>query len=255
MRQVASEAKDQRKEQTETKEQEQNIVNTTDERKLRDPKDLTKRPSSKSSKATPDHVRVQEHGFRTTAQPGRRVEHEGAMVSETELEALKLAQQEDYKANEGRSTGAGPNPYNLESSRDRAGQKVLEELIDARDENELHNSLMTEQMLAAHAASSGESTAADAEVQTIGDTRTDTGQKIVEKPDRVDAQDRAVLPHIGLKHSKLVDSERERALEEGRFEPDYRSAVAHGEAAEESDEDLRADANAGAMYGGSVHER
>ncbi len=192
-------------EEKQTNQQEQ----SEGERKLKDPRDLNKRPPSKMSKDGPEHVRVQGHGIRTTYAAGSQ---------ELREEAFKENQAEDYSRNEGRTTGAGPNPYTLPTSRD-AIHKEIDKLLKEREENELDNSLLSERALAAHAASAAESKDADAEVQTLGATVTNTGQKIVEKPDRVDAQDRAVLPKAGTPHE---------------------------EATKVSDDPLRSDANPGA---------
>jgi len=179
------------------------------------------------AKDGPDHVRVQKHGIRTTAET----------QDELNEEAFAEAQAEGHKRNEGRTTGAGPNPYGIDTSRKQAGEDAIKQLLKDRDDNELDNSLLSEQALASYQASSRESEASDAEVQTLGATVTDTPQKIVEKPDRVDAQDKAVLPRIQDKHQAAIDEDENNT--------DYRVVAAHQEAVEESDDPLRADNNAG----------
>lgn len=201
---------------SEDKNQEQQ--NQEEERKVKSPRDLTKRPPSKAAKEGPKHVRTHASGIRTTAET----------QDELNQEAYEENIAEDYKRTAWRTTGAGPNPYRQPGSREAAGADAIEEQLKAREENELHNSLLSEQALATYIASSRESEAADAEVAIPGETRTDTGQKIVLKPVRVAADERAVLPKAGTPHEEAVH---------------------------ESDEDLRADNNPGALYGGNVKEQ
>jgi len=185
-------------------EEQQEQQEQQEERQLKDPRDLKKRPRSWGKEA-PDHVRVQEHGGRTTARTNARVAPGENLLTETQIEAHKEVEAEDYKRTEARGTAAGPNPYDLKTSRQRAGgKKVLDKLIKERDENTLHNSLLEERALAAHAAATGESDAQDAEIAVLGATLTDTGQKIVARPDRVDPQDKAVLRIAGTPHEEAV---------------------------------------------------
>jgi hypothetical protein len=83
---------------------------------------------------------------------------------------------------------------------------VLNKLSKERDENELHNSLQSDNHLAAHAAATGEKTqgAVDAEVQALGRTITDTGQLVVPKPDRLAADEKAILPKAGTAHEEAT---------------------------------------------------
>jgi hypothetical protein len=212
------------------------------ERKLKDPRSLSKRPPSRAAKSAPEHVRLGGHGIRTTAT--EEPEEVGSLITELQRENFKLAEQEDFEASHTRTTGAGPNPYKLTSSRAQAGEDAIDEQIKAREENELHNSLLEERQLASYVASSGESSASDAEVAIPGETITDSGQKIVKKPDRVDAQERAVLERKDETHAGVI---AEAAEEDPNA--DYRVAAAHGEATAESDSDLAADKNPGTVYG------
>jgi hypothetical protein len=222
--------------------EEKNQSEAKEERKLKDPRQLSKRPPSRAAKSAPEHVRVQGHGIRTTAT--EEPEEVGSLITELQRENFKLAEQEDFEASHTRTTGAGPNPYKLTSSRAQAGEDAIDEQLKAREDNELHNSLLTEQQLASHVASAGESSAADAEVAIPGETVTDTGQKIVKKPDRVDAQDRAVLERKDETHASAI----EEYLQEDA-NADYRVPASHAEATAESDSDLAADKNPGTLYG------
>ena len=237
-----------------SEEQTQENQGQQEQRKLKDPRDLKKRPPSRAAKSAPDHVRAGQHGIRTTATDDP--EEVGSLITELQRENFKLAEQEDYEASSTRTTGAGPNPYRLKTSREVAGDSEIEKALSARDENELDNSLLSERAIASFVASSAESNAADAEVQTLGATVTDTGQKIVLKPDRVDAQDRAVLERKDHTHAEAIKEYEENAAEEGLGSVDYRVAAAHAEAIEEAGEDeMTADKNPGAVYGGNVQEQ
>jgi hypothetical protein len=177
-----------------------------EERELKDPRDLKKRPRS-WGKAAPDHVRVKELGARTTARTNARVAPGENLLTETQIEAHKEVEAEDYKRTEARATSAGPNPYDLPPTALRKKDKRIKELQKERDENELHNSLLEDRALGAHAAATGESdaNAVDAEVQVVGATLTDTGQKIVAKPDRVAADEKAVLRVAGTPHEEAIE--------------------------------------------------
>ena len=214
--------------------------NKQEERKLRDPRDVNKRPRS-SGKAAPDHVRVQEHGIRTTA-GGESEDPGNTLITELQRENFKEVQAEDYKRTEARPSAAGPNPYSIPTSREAlGGKKVMDKLLKEREDNELDNSLLQERALGAHAAATGDSDGVDAEVQVIGATISDTGQKIVPKPDRVAADDKAVLRRV------KDDSSASQAIDED-IEPHseaYYRALANHESSATSDDPLRADANPG----------
>lgn len=233
-------------------EQEKQTNEDGEERKLKDPRDLTKRPPSRAAKSGPEHTRLEGHGVRTTARHDRQVDdNDGVFTSEVQLENFKENQAEDYERLEGRNTGAGPNPYRLPTSRKVAGEKEIKDLLKARDENELDNALMEERALAAHAAAVGVSDAADAEVQTVGDTVSDTGQKIRLKPERVAADERAVLERKDFTHAKAI-----KDLHEEDPHADYRKAVAAAEAQAEAPEGaLTADRSTDPLYGGNVHDQ
>ena len=192
---------------------------SSNEREVKSPRDLSKRPPSEASEAGPKHVRLGEHGIRTTA------ETQDELREEAHEENIR----EDYERSKFRTTGAGPNPYTLPTSREQAGEELIEELLEDRDNNDADNSLLSEQALASFAASSATSDAEDAEVQTLGATVTDTGQKIVMKPERVDAQERAVLPKAGTPHEEATK--------------------------EAGEDEMTADKNPGAIFGGTVKDR
>jgi hypothetical protein len=201
-----------------------------DEQKLKSPRELTKRPPSRAPQG-PKHERLGGHGIRTTAET----------QDELNQEAFDEAQAEDYSRVEKRTTGAGPNPYKLEQTLLMKGDKRVKDLQKERDKNELDNSLLMDHALAAHAEAAGESDAADAEVAIPGETITDSGQKIVLKPERVAADERAVLERKDITHAAAIDEHDPEALQ---F--DYRVPVAHAEAVAVSEDPLRADANPGA---------
>ena len=234
--------------QPQTKEQQENQkLQDPNERELRHPRDVTNRPPSKAAKSAPAHERLHGHGIRTTAT--QAPEEVGSLISEIQRENFKLAEQEDFEASTTRNTGAGPNPYRIPTSREAAGEKGIKKLLKDRDKNELHNSLLSEQALATYQASIAESDAADAEVAVPGETLTDTGAKIQLNPERVAADDKAVLERKDFTHAEAIKEYEENAQEEGYF-GDYRVAVAHAEATAEADEDaLTADKNPGALYG------
>src|SRR5215203_6835339 len=117
-----------------------------DEQKLKDPRELTKRPPSRAPQG-PKHERTKAGGIRTTAED----------QDELNQEAFDEAQSEDYSRVEKRTTGAGPNPYKQEQTLLRKGGKELKDLQKARDENELDNSLLEDHALAAYAESAAES--------------------------------------------------------------------------------------------------
>jgi hypothetical protein len=177
--------------------------NQQEERQVKDPRDLKKRPRS-WGKDAPDHVRVHELGARTTARTNARVAPGENLLTETQIEAHEEVEAEDYKRTEARPSAAGPNPYKLKTSRKAADEKKIKSLVKERDENTLHNSLLSERALAAHAACVGESDAEDAEVAVLGATLTDTGLKIVAKPERLAADEKAVLPKAGTPHEEAV---------------------------------------------------
>lgn len=188
----------------------------------KDPRDLTKRPPSRASSDGPDHVRVQGHGIRTTASLDS-IEYE-TFTNDLQKEAHAEAQAEDYSRNEGRTTGAGPNPYRIKRVDAGITKKAIEKV-----RKQLDNPNLTDRQIITFLESSGESKAADAEIAIPGETLTDTGQKIVEKPDRVDAQERAILPRAGTPHEEAT--------------------------AEAGKDDLSAEKNPGALYGGNTTEQ
>lgn len=192
-----------------------------DEKKKAGPRELSKRPPSRSANA-PDHIRTGKHGVRTTAQTPQEVREE----------AHKAAISEEYE--EGRSTGAGPNPYKLKSVRDGQSKKTVEKLRESLGDAPG----VDDRRLASYLESSGESKAADAELAIPGETRTDSGQKIVLEPDRIAADEKAVLPNVRERHKKAIgDAEAVEA----------RQIAAHEEAtATAGKDDLAADKNPGA---------
>jgi hypothetical protein len=211
----------------------------------KDPRDLKKRPPSKAANEAPEHVRVRDHGVRTTARVDRYDQE--TLTSETQKEAHRLAEgdeESDAKGNESRNTGAGPNPYGLQGVERTVGKRKVDELEKELDEMGPN---VDRRALTSYLESARESKASDAEIAVPGETLTDTGSKIVDKPARVAAGEKAVLPNAARRHGTTADK-----VEAGE---DYAIATAHAEAtAEAGKDDLSADKNPGALYGRDYRE-
>lgn len=154
--------------------------------KKKGPRDLDKRPPSRSANA-PDHIRLGKHGVRTTVETRQeRMEQANAQATSEEFE-------------EGRSTGAGPNPYKTKPVRSGVKKGDLDKL-----RKELEEANIPEHRILAHLESARESDAADAEIRTPGETLTDTGQKIRLEPERLAADEKATLPKAGTPHEEAT---------------------------------------------------
>lgn len=189
------------------------------------PRDLDRTPEAVSEKA-PAHEKVGEHGIRTTAQVDVRDPETG--VTEARQEAYLEAQAEDFERSK-RSFGAGPNPYTMQSVRAKHGAEddLLEKAVEYFGGYHMGDSAQTVAQYLTYLESRAESDADDAEVPVMGDTLTDTGQKIQLSPDRVAADEKAVLPNVMERHRGLID---EIQGEEGRGATSEQQIAAHGEA-------------------------
>ncbi len=172
------------------------------------------------------------HGVRTTARVDVKDPETGA--SEVQQANYDRAVSEDFE--HGRNTGAGPNPYTLQSVRQKVDvqEDVLAEALEYFGGYHMGDAAGTVARYLSYKESMAESDADDAEIPVLGDTITDSGQKIQLNPERVAADEKAVLPNVRARHQGLID---ELKSDEDRGPVRDEQAAAFGEAQGTLDDD------------------
>jgi hypothetical protein len=158
---------------------------------------------------SPDAIEEQEgieavagHGVRTTARTDVVDPETG--INEAQQAAYERAISEDFE--HGRSTGAGPNPYKLQSVQEKHGVEgdVLAEAVEYFGGYHMGDASQTVAQYLTMKESQAESGADDAEVPVLGGFAEDHSQKIQLNPDRVAADEKAVLPNVRERHGDLI---------------------------------------------------